>query len=210
MLMRDLSLADFTSELASSSPAPGGGSASALAGALAAALSSMVANLTIGKKGYENHFDQMKEVADQAEQLRKDLIALIDTDSDSFNDFLRAMKLPKQTDEEKAVRVQKIQQSLKKSSEIPMQIAQKSFLIFDLARNVLINGNQNAVTDALVSVMLARTAVFGALLNVRINLQSIKDQSYVAEMTAQADLLQQQTSEKEKSLLEIKSFLFTS
>ena len=205
----DLSLSDFTSELASSSPAPGGGSASALAGALSASLSSMVANLTIGKKGYEKHFDEMSEIAGQAQQLRKDLITLIDADSESFNDFLCAMKLPKQTDEEKVIRSQKIQQALKKSSEIPMQIAQKSFLIFDLAEKALSNGNQNAVTDALVSVMLARTAVLGALLNVRINLQSIKDQTFVNQMSKQADLLQHQTEDKERTLLNMKSFLFT-
>ncbi len=206
MVMRSLSLEEFTAELGSSSPAPGGGSASALAGALAASLSSMVANLTVGKKGYEDEFEAMKGIAVQAQRLREDLLTLIDTDAESFNEFLRALRLPKDSAQEKLYRTQCMQQALKRSSEIPMQIAQKSFALFPLAHTLLLHGNQNAVTDAAVSVMLARTAVLGALLNVRINLQSIKDESFVADMTAQADTLEHEVIEKEKELLALTAF----
>ena len=189
MLLSAMSLNDFSLELASSSPAPGGGSASAVAGALAASLSSMVANLTIGKKGYEDYQDEMKALLIQAEDLRNEL-----------------MKLPKNTDEEKIARTEAIQASLKKSSEIPMQIAQKSFYVFALSRCVLLHGNKNAVTDALVSAMFARTAVLGALLNVRINLLSIKDEFYVSEMRAKVDTLRAKTLIEESNLLEMSSF----
>lgn len=206
MTMRYLSLEDFTAELGSSSPAPGGGSASALAGALAASLSSMVANLTVGKKGYEEQFETMTEIAEQARKLREDLLVLIDTDAESFNEFLRALRLPKDTADQKLFRTQNIEQALKRSSEIPMQIAQKSFALFPLAHTLLLHGNQNAITDALVSVMLARTAVLGALLNVRINLQSIKDENFVTQMTHQCNVLEREVIEKEKEFLTQKTF----
>lgn len=206
MPLSQMSLNDFSLELASSSPAPGGGSASAVAGALAASLSSMVANLTIGKKGYEDYQDEMKALLIQAEDLRNELMLLIDQDSESFHQLLKAMKLPKNTDEEKIARTEAIQASLKKSSEIPMQIAQKSFCVFALSRCVLLHGNKNAVTDALVSAMFARTAVLGALLNVRINLLSIKDEFYVSEMRAKVDTLRAKTLIEESNLLEMSSF----
>lgn len=206
MSMSLMSLEQFSAELASSSPAPGGGSASALSGAVAASLSSMVANLTVGKKGYEESSEEMIRVAQAADKLRKRLLCLIDIDADSFNDFLAAMKLPKVTDEEKAARSQKIQQALKTSALVPMEIAQISFDIFELAALVLEKGNANAVTDALVSAMLARTAVLGALLNVRINLLSIKDEAFVAVMKAKADVLERSAKEKEAFLLSKATF----
>ena len=206
MSMSLMSLEHFSAELASSSPAPGGGSASALSGAIAASLSSMVANLTLGKKGYEESYEEMIHVAQAADKLRKRLLCLIDIDADSFNDFLAAMKLPKVTDEEKAARSQKIQQALKTSALVPMEIAQISFDIFELADQVLEKGNANAVTDALVSAMLARTAVLGALLNVRTNLLSIKDEVFVAVMKAKADVLEQSAKVKEAFLLSKASF----
>lgn len=206
MSMSLMSLEQFSAELASSSPAPGGGSASALTGAIAASLSSMVANLTVGKKGYEESSEEMIHVAQAAEKLRKRLLCLIDTDADSFNDFLAAMKLPKETLEEKLARNQKIQQALKTSALVPMEVADISFGIFELADQALEKGNSNAVTDALVSAMLARTAVLGALLNVRINLLSIKDEAFVADMKAKADALEQSAKEKEAFLLSKASF----
>ena len=102
-----MTLDQFSVELGSSSPAPGGGSASALAGVLSAALSGMVANLTVNKKGYENVFDEMRSVADQAEGIRRELSSLIDQDAESFNVFLSTMKLPKQTQEQKLLRAEK-------------------------------------------------------------------------------------------------------
>ena len=123
MLLSAMSLNDFSLELASSSPAPGGGSASAVAGALAASLSSMVANLTIGKKGYEDYQDEMKALLIQAEDLRNELMLLMDQDSESFHQLLKAMKLPKNTDEEKIARTEAIQ-SLRK---FPCKLHKRAF-----------------------------------------------------------------------------------
>lgn len=201
-----MTLDQFSVELGSSSPAPGGGSASALAGVLSAALSGMVANLTVNKKGYENVFDEMRSVADQAEGIRRELSSLIDQDAESFNVFLSTMKLPKQTQEQKLLRAEKMQSALKSCCEIPMQVAQKSFDIFSLAEVVLCHGNSNAVTDALVSAMLARTAVLGALLNVEVNLLGIKDETYVSQMKVKIELLRSQAINFERRILMKQSF----
>lgn len=201
MPLSTLSLTEFTAELASSSPAPGGGSASALAGALAASLSSMVANLTIGKTGYEKNNNEMQVLVQNAEKLRAELVTLIDQDAESFNGFLRALRLPKQTGGEKKIRALEIQNALKISSQVPMVIAERSFSILSLAEVVLLRGNSNAATDALVSAMLARTAVLGAIFNVKVNLLSINDKAFVAMMKNRCDELQHQTIQKENELL---------
>ena len=206
MPLSSMSLNEFSKELASSSPAPGGGSASALAGTLAASLSSMVANLTIGKKGYEKCEEEMISVAKKAESLRIQLVELIDQDAESFNSFLRAINLPKQSEDEKIFRAQEIQKALKLSSKVPMEVAERSFSIFPLAEAVLLHGNSNAVTDALVSAMLARPAVLGAILNVKVNLLSISDEKFVADMKDRANYLTSQTLQKEKELLSKASF----
>ena len=126
----------------------------------------------------------------------------IDKDSEAYDAVFEAFKLPKETEEEKEIRTQKIQDATKIAAEVPLQVAQKASKIMDFIHIVAKNGNQNAVTDACVAMMCARTAVLGALLNVRINLSSIRDADYVNRLKTETDALEKQAIEKETRLLE--------
>ncbi|WP_283608025.1 cyclodeaminase/cyclohydrolase family protein [Faecalispora anaeroviscerum] len=184
MEMKDMTLEVFCATTASNEPAPGGGSVSALAGALAAALAEMVAQLTISKKGYEEVVDEMKAIIPEASALRAELLDEITRDSTSFNAYMEAMTLPKDTDEQKETRRNAMQEALKKAAEVPLHVAVTAAKIMPMAAALVKKGNANAVTDGIVAAMMTRTAVLGALLNVKINLGSIKDEAYVADMKA--------------------------
>lgn len=184
MEMKDMTLEVFCATTASNEPAPGGGSVSALAGALAAALTEMVAQLTIGKKGYEEAADEMKAIIPEAAALRAELLDEITRDSTSFNAYMEAMTLPKDTDEQKEVRRNAMQEALKKAAEVPLHVAVTAAKIMPMTGTMVKKGNANAVTDGMVAAMMTRTAVLGALLNVKINLGSIKDEAYVEDMKA--------------------------
>ena len=199
--LKDLSVEEFAAVTASDSPAPGGGSVAAMAGAVAAALSEMVANLTIGKKGYEECEEEMQKIAKEASLLRAELIAGIQKDASSFNGYMDALSLPKETEEEKAFRREKMQEDLKAAAQVPLESAETAAKVFPYALAVVKSGNKNAVTDGLVSGMLARTAVLSALLNVKINLGSIKDEAFVAEMSAKVDALEKEALRCEAEIL---------
>lgn len=200
-LLKNMTVEGFADLTASDAPAPGGGSVSANAGALAAALAGMVANLTIGKKKYEEVEDEMKVLAEKADALRKELIEDIDKDSSSFNIYMEAIGMPKDTEEQKEARKAKMQEGLKAAAKVPMECAETAAKIFAISEAVVAKGNTNAVTDGLVSAMMARTAVIGALLNVKINLGSIKDEAFVAEYTAKCEQLEKTAIEEEKKIL---------
>lgn len=197
-----LSVNDFLEKTAGSEPVPGGGSVSALCASLAAALGKMVANLTIGKKKYLDKEEQMKEFSDIFGSYMEGFIKAIDADSDAYNEVFNAFKLPKETEEEKQIRSEKIQEATKTAAEIPMSVAQNAYKIMSFIDEVAKNGNQNAVTDACVAMMCARTAVLGALLNVRINLSSLTDTEYAEQMKLECHILEEKAIEKEKQLLE--------
>ena len=199
--LKDLTVEQFIDVTASDAPAPGGGSVSALAGSLGVALAEMVANLTIGKAKYAEVEDEMKELAAAAAEIRVELTAAIQKDTESFNLYMDALKLPKETDEEKAVRREAMQNGLKEAAKVPLAVAETAVKIFPIAKAVVAKGNTNAVTDGLVASMMARTAVLGALLNVKINLGSIKDEAFVAELSAETDKLQQSATEWERKIL---------
>ena len=169
----------FLSELASSSPAPGGGSVAALSGACGAGLISMVCNLTIGKKQYVDVEDKIKSVLKKSESTRKKLIKLIDEDTSAFNDVMRAFKLPKETDNQKKQRSEAIQKGYKKAALVPLETAQTCEQLLDLAKIVAKKGNQNSITDAGVAALMASSGVHSAVFNVKINLGSIKDMDFV-------------------------------
>ncbi|HEX9117757.1 MAG TPA: cyclodeaminase/cyclohydrolase family protein, partial [Anaerolineae bacterium] len=171
----------FLAELASAAPAPGGGAVAALAGALGAALVSMVANLTVGKKDYAGVQDQVQNLLSQAEALRGKLAAAIEDDYTVFMQLSAAMKLPRATDEEKAARTAAVQAALKAATDVPMQIAEGCAAVMKLCRPVAEIGNANAVSDAGVAVLLAEAGLRSAALNVMINLVRIKDEAFVAE-----------------------------
>ena len=200
-MLADLPIKDFLAKTASKDPVPGGGSISALCAAVATALTEMVAHLTIGRKGYEDCASEMEEIAQQAMQVREKLIQDIDRDSDAYAAVMAAFQLPKGTDEEKAERSGAVQDALKNAARVPLSVAEDAFNILALAGRALEKGNRNAVTDAAVAAMSARTAVLGALCNVKINLASIKDAEFVRELRERVDVLEQQVGRKERETL---------
>jgi len=193
----------FLDELASNSPAPGGGSVAALAGALGAALTSMVCNLTKTKQGYESVQDEIAEVLEKSEGLRKDLTDLIDKDTEAFNEVMKALKMPKETEDQKEQRRNAMQTAFKQASEVPLQTARKCVQILDVAYIVAVKGNKNSISDAAVSALMAQTGVQAAMLNVRINISSIKDLEYVNQVTSELDELLQNTMQKSTEILNI-------
>lgn len=201
-MLADLTVKGFLAETAGSAPVPGGGSISALNGAVATALTEMVANLTIGKKKYVEVEGEMQKVAAKAAEARERLIDYIDKDSDAYDKVFAAFKLPKETDEQKAERSRVIQEATKYAAEVPMHVAEEASAIMETISYVAHNGNQNAVTDGCVAMMAARTCVLGALLNVRINLSSIKDEEFVKRMADRADQLEAEAIRIEKELLD--------
>ncbi|MEG1931993.1 MAG: cyclodeaminase/cyclohydrolase family protein [Pygmaiobacter sp.] len=199
--MKNMTLEAFAQMTASNEPVPGGGSISALAGALAAALAEMVAGLTIGKKKYLEVEDEMKAVVAPMRRIQEQLLLDIKRDSESFDLYMQALTLPKDTEEEKAARTAAMQAGLKAAVAVPLSVAKASFEILPVAELMTQKGNKTAVTDALVATMMARTAVLGALFNVKINLQSIKDEAFVAETAKEVTALQAKTVEYEKKIV---------
>ena len=174
--MTDLS--GFLGELASDSPTPGGGSVAALCGALGAALNSMVANLTIGKKKYVDVEEDMKKALAGAETLRLELTQMIDEDAVAFNKVMVALKMPKETDAEKASRKTALQQALVDAATVPLAVMEMCVGVIRMAKPVAEDGNVNAVSDAGVAALVARAGVHAAGLNVRINLGGIRAEEH--------------------------------
>lgn len=201
-MLTDLSVKNFLNKTAGNDPVPGGGSISALNGAIAAALGEMVTRLTIGRKKYADREAEMTTLLAEIEPVRNELETDIDRDSDAYNLVFDAFKLPKDTDEEKSTRSAAIQSATRYAAEVPMQVARRVISIMSKLEVIARTGNQNAVTDACVATMCARTAVLGALMNVRINLSSIKDEDYVKTMALEASSLHDQAVAIEKRVLD--------
>lgn len=203
MILTDLTVKGFLAETAGQEPVPGGGSISALNGSIAAALAEMVANLTIGKKKYVEVEAEMQTIATEATAIQKELVLDIDRDSDAYNKVFAAFKLPKETEEEKAVRSAQIQEMTKYAASVPMEVARRVHSLLPLIEAVVAKGNQNAITDGCVAMMCARTAIIGALLNVRINLTSIKDEDFVKTHTEEANAIEADAIRREAEILAI-------
>lgn len=192
---------DFVAATASKEPTPGGGAIAALTAATGAALAEMVANLTFGKKGYEAVQTEMEELQAKAEAIRERMLELSQADADVFNIFMKALGLPKNTDEEKAARTAAIQQAYKDAAMVPFEIGELANQIFDLAELASRKGNQNLITDGIIAAINARAAVKSAFLNVRINLSGIKDESFVAELTSKMYAIEKDLDVKESSII---------
>lgn len=192
---------DFVAATASKEPTPGGGAIAALTAATGAALAEMVANLTFGKKGYEEIQDEMEELQAKAEAIRERMLELSQADADVFNIFMNALGLPKNTDEEKTARTAAIQQAYKDAAMVPFEIGELANQIFDLAELASRKGNQNLITDGIIAAINARAAVKSAFLNVRINLSGIKDESFVAELTSKMYAIEKDLDVKESSII---------
>ncbi len=177
--IKDKSIQLFLDELASKSPTPGGGSVSALMGAQAAALVSMVCNLTIGKEKYAEVEEEMRALLQQAETAREKLIALIAADVDTFNNLMSAYALPKETDAEKLTRSEGIQQALKLATQVPLECARACAEVVKLSHSAALNGNLVVISDAGAAVMSAYSGLKSAALNVYINTNCLKDSDFV-------------------------------
>lgn len=200
-MLTELTVKGFLAETAGEAPVPGGGSISALNGAIAASLCQMVANLTIGKKKYADCEAEMKEIAAKAASIAQELVLDVDRDSDAYDKVFAAFKLPKETNEEKAARSQAIQESTKYAAEVPMEVARRVYSLLDMIDAVVARGNQNAVTDGCVAMMCARCAIVGALFNVRINLTSLKDRDFAAKLSQEADKMEEEVNRREKNVI---------
>jgi len=178
-MLTEKTISKFLDELASNSPAPGGGSVAALSGSLGAALTSMVCNLTIGKKKYLDVGLEMKNILAKAEELRKTFTLLIDQDTEAFNKVMEAYGFPKETDDQKALRGAAIQAATKEAALVPLRVMKHVIDGLALVKVVAEKGNANSISDAGVSALMLHAAAESAALNVQINLNTITDQEFV-------------------------------
>jgi len=204
-MLKDLVLKDFIDELSSKSPAPGGGSVASLSAALASSLTSMVYNLTIGKKSYDLLEEDIKnniEKGLETENKNKfEFLDYIDKDADAFLNLMSAFHLPKSSEEEKKLRQEKIAEKTIGALEVPLNLAEKAFSVYD---NVLLAakyGNVNAVSDAGVAALMLQAAIEGAILNVKINLSSIKDDKYKKEIIGKCEFILSEGMKKKEEIL---------
>jgi formiminotetrahydrofolate cyclodeaminase len=180
-MLSSLSVTDLLNEIASDSPAPGGGSVSALAASLGAALTSMVCRLTIGKKKYIDVQSEIEKVLKRSEDLRVQFISLIDEDTEAFNKVMAAYGLLKETEEQKVKRTAEIQSALKTATLVPLKLMELCREAMELVRIVVEKGNQNSISDASVAALMLQAGCEGAALNVKINLGSISDTDFVEQ-----------------------------
>ena len=198
----DLSIKEYLKETASSAPVPGGGSVAAVSAALAAALSEMVAGLTVGRKGFETVHDEMEGICASAADLRMRCTEYIDRDPEAYRRVLDAFKLPKETEGDKASRTMAIQEAMKGAALVPLALAESACRIIEMAGSVVQKGNPNAASDGAVAAMMARAAGLAALYNVRINLTAIKDDQFVTEIKRKVENWEAVIINREKEILQ--------
>ncbi len=203
MGLTEKSVATFLDELASSAPAPGGGSVAALSGALGAALVSMVCNLTVGKKKYADVEEEIKNILAQSEALRRELVNLLEEDIQVYTKVSQAYKMPRGTEEEKRARAEAIQAALKEATDVPMRVAEACVKVLDLCSPVAEKGNVRAVSDAGIGALMAEAGLRSAALNVLINLGAIKDEAFVAENRAKLEGLLAGKSELKEEIYDL-------
>ncbi|MDA8226644.1 MAG: cyclodeaminase/cyclohydrolase family protein [Desulfitobacterium hafniense] len=191
----------FVEELASNSPAPGGGSAAALAGSLGAALSIMVCNFTEGKPKFSSVQEEISQIKQIGLSLKNDLIDYIDGDTDAFDEVMKAYKLPKETEDEKTLRSEKIQEATIQATLLPLKVAKSCVDVLKLSLRVLTIGNPNTACDAAVSGVTAYAGFQGAIFNVKINLSSIKDEIFLQNVRDKIIVLQEDADKTNQLIL---------
>lgn len=199
----NMTLPAFANETASESPAPGGGSISAYVGALGVSLGTMVANLSSHKKGWDDRWEEFSNYADEGQAIKDLLLAMVDEDTNAFNAIMAAFQLPKGTDEEKAIRQQTVQDATKYAVEVPLKVMETALKSMNMIKAMAEIGNPNSVTDAGVGALCARTAVYGAYLNVKINLGGLKDKEYVDKTLEYAKSILQNAQNMETEILKV-------
>lgn len=187
----DLNLRGFANELSMDSPAPGGGSTAALCGALSAALSAMVSNLTVGKKEYEDVQIKIKDLATHGQALKDQLLHDVDADTVAFNNVMTAMRMKNKTDEQKEARAAAIEETSKKATLVPLEVLEKCVEALNLAKEVVLSGNKNSISDAGVAGLTAQAGAEGAFYNVRINLPDIQDEKFKKDIGDRANSLKE-------------------
>jgi glutamate formiminotransferase/formiminotetrahydrofolate cyclodeaminase len=199
----DLTVAGFADETASESPAPGGGSVSAAMGTFGISLATMVANLSSHKAGWDDRWEEFSNWAEKGQQIKDELLYLIDEDTNAFNKIMDAFGLPKGSDVEKAVRDNAIQEATKYAIEIPFRVMRKSFESMEVIKAMAEIGNPNSVSDAGVGALAARSAVMGAFLNVKINASGLKDKAFEERILAEGSEIQSKAVAMEAEILKI-------
>lgn len=207
MKLVEMDIIKFLNEVDSNSPAPGGGSVSALASSLGVSLARMVAHLSFGKKKYEALTDDIKTKFvsnfDELLKIKDELNALIDRDSEAYNTVMAAFKLPKDTDEEKNIRNSEIQKCTKFAIQTPYDIVALSGKAISLLGEILENGNKNAITDIGVGTMLLMSGLEGGILNVKVNLSSIEDKAYVEKISKEISEIREVAEKEKNRIMEI-------
>ena len=199
----DMSLAAFSEETASESPAPGGGSVSAYVGALGAALGTMVANLSAHKRGWDSRWEEFSQWAEKGKYYHEALLKCVDEDTAAFNAIMAAYSLPKSSEAEKKERRQAIAEATKKAIEVPLKVMKLSNEAMEVMKAMAETGNPNSVSDAGVGALCARTAVEGAFLNVKINAAGFDDKNYIADIMAETEAILEEARTREKEILKI-------
>lgn len=199
----DMTLTEFAEETASESPAPGGGSIAAYMGALGAALSTMVANLSAHKPGWDDRWKEFSDYAERGHALMTRLLALVDEDTAAFNKIMAVFSMPKSTPEEKAARAEALETATLYATEVPLRTMEASYEVFDYAEAMAREGNPASVSDAAVGALAARAAVVGALLNVRINATGLKNRENAEKLLARADVIDKKSEARVATVLEI-------
>jgi formiminotetrahydrofolate cyclodeaminase len=198
----DQPIRHFLDKLASKSPEPGGGSVAALTGSLGAGLVSMVCSLTLGKEKYKDVQPQVEALIKESEKLRIEMQDLIQKDTEVYGGLSEVYKMPKNTDAEKAARTAKMQEALKKACQVPFEIGLKSLEVAQLAQRAAEIGNVAAVSDAGVAVLLAQACAQSAALNVKINVNSIRDDAYNKDTWSRMETVLKQVAALEKTVME--------
>ncbi|MCH5235690.1 MAG: cyclodeaminase/cyclohydrolase family protein [Muribaculaceae bacterium] len=206
MKLQDLTIKEFLEKTYGKDPVPGGGSVSALCGSLAASLGEMVTALTIGRKKYVDVEEEMLQYAPQMEMARRKFLDFIDEDAEAYQMVFDAFKLPKETEDEQKKRHEMIQKATLHAAMVPLRVAETAVGIMDAIFQIGSKGNRNAVTDACVAMMCARTAAWGAILNVRINLTSLDDKDKAKELENRCMALHDEAEVKEAALLDTVTF----
>jgi len=202
----DMSIREFAEETASESPAPGGGSVSAAMGAMGAALASMVANLSSHKRGWDERWEEFSNHAEKGKALQEELLYLVDEDTHAFNRIMEAFGLPKKTDEEKVLRKKAINEATLHAIRIPFRVMEVACAGFELARDMVRDGNPNSISDAGVGALALHAAVHGAWLNVQINAADLKDDQEVQSLLGKGQtLITGADKSREEILLLVKS-----
>ncbi|MBE6188294.1 MAG: glutamate formimidoyltransferase [Rikenellaceae bacterium] len=199
----DMSCTEFALETASESPAPGGGSISAYMGALAAALGTMVANLSSHKAGWDERWEEFSDYAERGQELVSRLLALVDEDTEAFNRIMAVFAMPKTTAEEKAARSAALQSATLYATEVPLKTMKAAYECFEIVKAMAETGNPNSVSDAGVGALAARSAVLGAELNVKINAAGLKDREIAERLISQANEIARKAVAQEAEILQI-------